>query len=274
MTAAAGDAVLTVEDLRVEIAVDRARIEPVRGVSFELRAGEIKGLVGETGSGKSMTSRAIMRLLPHGGRIVGGRVCLKGVDLASYDEKRLRAIRGAEIGLVFQNPRTALHPLLTVERQMSNVIRAHSRISKSEQQERIRESLRLAGLPDHDRVARAYPHELSGGMAQRVVIATVLLSNPAVVIADEPTTGLDLTVQRQILDLLAELRERLGLAVLLITHDLGIVAQYCSSVLVMHDGLIVESGEMRHVLQRPQAEYTRRLISASQLTGLRHEVAR
>jgi ABC-type dipeptide/oligopeptide/nickel transport system ATPase component len=261
--------VVRVDDLHVEIVSRKTKTEILCGVSLSLWAGEMHGLVGETGSGKSMTARAIMGVLPRGGRVTGGRILLKARDLVCLDEKALCEIRGSQIGMIFQDPRSALFPFLSIEKQMGNVLRAHHRsLTKLERGDRIREYLKLAGIPDTQRVARAYPHELSGGMAQRVVIAAVLISEPEIVIADEPTTGLDATIQRQILELLAEIQDRLGLSVLLITHDLAIVAQYCDSVTVMHDGMVVEQGSMRQVLLAPEAKYTRRLIAASRLQDL------
>ncbi|MEZ5098605.1 MAG: ABC transporter ATP-binding protein [Thermoleophilia bacterium] len=261
--------ILSVVDLHVEITSRRGVSQILRGVSVDLAPGAMTGLVGETGSGKSMTARAVMGLLPTGGRVTAGRVLLRGRDLLALDERAMRQVRGPEIGMVFQNPRTALYPMLSVESQMANVLDAHLELPKSALRERIRSQLALAGIPDPDRVARAYPHELSGGMAQRVVIATALLCEPTVLIADEPTTGLDATIQRQILELLAQLQRDLGLTVLMITHDLGIVAQYCQSVSVMNDGVVVEQGDKRAVLRSPADDYTRHLVAASRLEDIR-----
>ena len=183
----------------------------------------------------------------------------------------MRRLRGSVIGMVFQDARRALYPLRRVRDQMGSVLELHAPdVPKSRRLERIHELLRQVGIHDPERVAAAYPHQLSGGMAQRVMIATVLIAEPKVVIADEPTTGLDATVQRQILELLSELQSRLGVAVLMITHDLTVVAQYCHSVSVMHQGCSVETGRVRDVLARPQHAYTRRLIEASKLTSVRH----
>jgi ABC-type dipeptide/oligopeptide/nickel transport system ATPase component len=269
------ESLLQVKNLHVEIdplgSGEPAHI--LRGVSLDVRRGEMHGVVGETGSGKSMTARAIMALLPSGGRVSSGEITLEGRDLLRMSEKEMREVRGPVIGMIFQNPRSALYPLISVEAQMGNVVRAHRRLNKKETRERVRDYLRLAGITDADRVARAYPHELSGGMAQRVVIATALISEPTFVIADEPTTGLDVTIQRQILDEIAGLQQRLHLSVLMITHDLAIVAQYCDSVTVMHEGAVVERGLKRQVLVEPREPYTRRLIEASKLVNIRPEPA-
>ena len=226
------------------------------------------GLVGETGSGKSMTARAIIGLLPRYGSVTAGRIVVRGVDVTAYSDEQMRAIRGRVIGMVFQNPRAALYPLRSVAGQIGAVLAAHRSVPRAQRLARIHESLRLVGIRDAERVASAYPHQLSGGMAQRVVIATALIAEPKVLVADEPTTGLDATVQRQILELLASLQARLGLSVLMITHDLGIVAQYCHTVSVMHEGEVVEDGPMRRVVTQPAHEYTQRLIAASRLSDV------
>ncbi|MCY4104061.1 MAG: ABC transporter ATP-binding protein [bacterium] len=259
---------LVARDLSVEI-TGRDGVTPVLdGVGLELRRGRMHGLVGETGSGKSMTARSVIGLLPPGGRITAGSVQLGGRELLGLDADELRELRGASIGMVFQNPRTALYPMMTIETQMANVLKAHLDLDRRGRAARIRERLRLVGIDDVDRIARSYPHELSGGLAQRAVIATALLCDPEVLIADEPTTGLDATIQRQILELIAFLQSELSLSVLIITHDLGIIAQYCDTVSVMHDGRVVEDGDMRGVLLSPQHDYTKRLIAASDLRGL------
>jgi len=259
---------LVVRDLSVEITGRDGVTSVLDGVGLELRRGRMHGLVGETGSGKSMTARSVIGLLPPGGRVTAGSVQLGGRELLGLDANELREMRGASIGMVFQNPRTALYPMITIETQMANVLKAHLDLDRRGRAARIRERLRLVGIDDVDRIARSYPHELSGGLAQRAVIATALLCDPDVLIADEPTTGLDATIQRQILELIAFLQSELSLSVLIITHDLGIVAQYCDTVSVMHDGRVVEDGDMRQVLLSPQHDYTGRLIAASDLRGL------
>ncbi|MCY4087994.1 MAG: ABC transporter ATP-binding protein [Actinomycetia bacterium] len=261
---------LQVTDLSVDIVSRKQRTEILRGVSVELPEGTMRGLVGETGSGKTMTARAVMGLLPPGGTITSGSITLGVQELIGLDNEQLNELRGPVMSMVFQNPRTALYPMHTVERQLGSIIEAHQDLRKAARRARAREYLALAGIPDPDRVARAYPHELSGGMAQRVVIAAALINEPAILIADEPTTGLDATVQRQILELLASLQSDLSLSVLMITHDLGIVAQYCDSLSVMHEGQVVEAGEKRQVLRQPAEPYTQQLIAASELSEVGH----
>ena len=260
---------LAVTDLGVAID-DRGRdVTVLRGVSVAVRQGQMVGLVGETGSGKTMTARAVAGALPYGGRITSGSIELFGRQLIGLEEKEYRGLRGPVFSMIVQNPGAALYPMLRVGAQIGNVVKAHLGFSRRQRTAHVLECLALAGFPDPRTVARAYPHELSGGMAQRAVIATALSCRPQLVIADEPTTGLDATIQRQILDLLAELQQRLDLSVLIITHDLGIVAQYCDSVVVMRDGLIVEDGPKHRILKSPQETYTRQLIKASELDDLR-----
>lgn len=264
--AAAGSGpVVAVRDLRVRASNSRSSTELLHGVSVSVEAGQMHGLVGETGSGKSITAAAIMGLLPKGVAIDSGSITLGGRELVGVSQRELHDLRGPSFGMIFQNPRTALHPMYSVSKQMNRVLEAHLSLSKAERADRVLHYLNLVGIPDPGRIAQAYPHELSGGLAQRVVIATALLCNPTFLIADEPTTGLDATVQRQILELLARLQQDLSLSVLMITHDLSIVAQYCASVSVMYDGNVVEDGSVRQVLRAPTAPYTRNLLKASRL---------
>ncbi len=256
---------LAIEGLRVEFRNGDTRTEVLHGVSLDVAAGEIHGIVGETGSGKSTTALATLGLLPRGGVITAGSINFAGRELVGCAEADLRAVRGSEIAMILQNPRTALYPLSTVERQMLTVLQVRGRAGRRRGRERVREYLELAGVSDPERVARAYPHELSGGLAQRVVIATSLIREPALLIADEPTTGLDVTIQLQVLQLLDDLRRSLHLAVMMITHDLGIVTSFCDRVTVMRSGDIVESGTTRDVLGNPQAPYTVALMEASRL---------
>ena len=264
-TAAVTDSVITVDDLHVNASNSRGVNELLHGVSVSVRRGTMHGLVGETGSGKSITAAAIMGLLPRGVFVTGGSIRLGDRELVGLGDKELHELRGPSFGMIFQNPRTALHPMYSVGKQMNRVLQAHLDLSKSERSERVLHYLNLVGIPDATRISHAFPHELSGGLAQRVVIATSLLCDPTFLIADEPTTGLDATVQRQILELLARLQSDLGLSVLMITHDLSIVAQYCESVSVMYQGSVVEEGSVRQVLRAPTAPYTLNLLKASRL---------
>ena len=261
--------IVKVENLFVELVRKKATTPLLHDVSLSLQESSMLGLVGETGSGKTMTARAIIGLLPPGIRIKSGSVTLGDRELIAAASDAMREVRGAQIGMVFQNPRTALYPMSLVETQMNRVMQAHLDLARPERTARIHEYLNLVGIDDVRRVARSYPHELSGGMAQRVVIATSLICEPTVLIADEPTTGLDATIQRQILELIADLQAKLSLSVLMITHDLGIVAQYCDSVSVMNDGRVVEHGPKHQVLKSPAHEYSERLIAASDLRRIR-----
>lgn len=258
-------AAVTVRDLHVAAAGSRGTAELLHGVSLEVARGTMHGLVGETGSGKSITAAAVMGLMPKGVSITSGSIRLGDQELVGASARDLHALRGPSFGMVFQNPRTALHPMHTVAAQMDKVLRAHLDLDKRARAERVLHVLDLVAVPDPTRISQAYPHELSGGLAQRVVIATALLCDPTFLIADEPTTGLDATVQRQILELLARLQADLGLSVLMITHDLSIVAQYCATVSVMLTGSVVEDGEVRRVLRHPSATYTQDLLRASTL---------
>lgn len=260
------DRLLQVDDIHVDIHGRTRVTEILHGVSVELQQSTMRGLVGETGSGKSMTARAVMGLLPPGGRVESGSILLQGRELVGLSDAELHDVRGPIISMVFQNPRGALYPMLTVEAQLGNIVKAHRDLNKAARRERIRDYMELVGMTDPNRVARAYPHELSGGMAQRVVIAAALINEPTILIADEPTTGLDATIQRQILELLAELQRELNLSVLMITHDIGIVAQYCDSVSVMNEGVVVEAGSTHQVLLEPEHPYTQQLIAASELS--------
>jgi ABC-type dipeptide/oligopeptide/nickel transport system ATPase component len=262
---AADEPVVAVSELRVHAHNSRSSTELLNGVSLSVRPGQMHGLVGETGSGKSITAAAIMGLMPKGVEITGGSIQLLGRELVGLGRRDLHELRGPAFGMIFQNPRTALHPMYSVGVQMNRVLQAHLKLGKKDRTERVVHYLRLVGIPDAERIAHAYPHELSGGLAQRVVIATSLLCDPTFLIADEPTTGLDATVQRQILELLARLQAELNLSVLMITHDLSIVAQYCSTVSVMYAGNVVEDGTVRQVLRAPDAPYTRNLLKSSRL---------
>ncbi|HLI42287.1 MAG TPA: ABC transporter ATP-binding protein [Streptosporangiaceae bacterium] len=236
----------------------------VADAGFCLAAGEALGLVGESGSGKTTTLRAILRLLPPAGRITAGQVMFGGRDLTRLPERAMRAVRGGEIGVVWQDPLAALDPLMRVGEQVTEVIRAHSgRADRRAARERALQLMRQVELPDADRTFRRYPHQLSGGQRQRVVIASAIAAGPRLLLADEPTTALDVTIQDQILGLLARLRAELGLALLLVTHDLAVVAQACDRVAVIYAGRIVETGPAAAVFAAPRHHYTDGLLRAA-----------
>jgi peptide/nickel transport system ATP-binding protein len=237
------------------------------GLDLDVGRGEILGLVGESGSGKSVTAYSILGLVRPPGRIVGGEVLLDGRDLVQLRERQLREVRGSEISMIFQDPRGFLDPVCRVGSVLREIYRTHEGGSRREARERALELLRAVGLPAPERVYRAYPHELSGGMAQRAMIALALACSPKLLIADEPTTALDVTIQIQIIRLLAELRERLGLTILLITHNLSVVAEVCDRVAVMYAGEIVETGPALEIFERPRHPYTVGLLGARPRIG-------
>jgi ABC-type dipeptide/oligopeptide/nickel transport system ATPase component len=234
----------------------------VDDISFQIAAGETLGLVGESGSGKSVTAFAVLRLLQPPGRVTSGRILFEGRDLLGLPETEMRRIRGARIALIFQEPMTALNPVMRVGDQIAESLTVHGLASGREARRRAVALLESVHIPDAARRVRDYPHQLSGGMRQRVMIAAALACSPALLIADEPTTALDVTIQAQVLDLLRELRARYNLALLLITHDFGVVAEMADRVAVMHVGRIVEEAPVRHILRSPGHDYTRRLLAA------------
>ncbi|MFF3669682.1 ABC transporter ATP-binding protein [Microtetraspora malaysiensis] len=254
---AAGDGVLAIEGLTVAIGGK----EILRGVDLMLEPGRVHGLAGESGSGKTMTGLAVLGLLPHGAR-VSGRIALAGRDLLSLPPKQLNAVRGAEVAMVFQDPATSLHPMLTVGRQLTEHMRHHLRLSRGEARERAIDLMRKVRIPGPEEAISRYPHQFSGGMRQRIAIAVALACAPKVLIADEPTTALDVTVQAGILRLLRGLCDDLGLAVLLVTHDLGVMSAVADEVSVMKDGLMVETGPRGQVLVEPRHAYTRALLES------------
>ena len=252
---------VVVQDLSVHFGPIANPVRAVDGVNFKIFSGEIVALVGESGSGKSISALSLAKLIPEpAARMVGGQIIFQGLDTLLLKSSELRKLRGARIAYIFQEPATSLNPVYTVGWQIGEAIRLHRKgVKITEEVERL---LTDVGLPDPARTAKAYPHELSGGMQQRVMIAMALACNPDLLVADEPTTALDVTVQKQILDLLVELRDRRGLSILLITHNLGIVANIADRVYVMNSGKIVESGATRTVLSTPQHDYTKKLLKA------------
>ncbi|CAB3733754.1 Oligopeptide transport ATP-binding protein OppD [Achromobacter deleyi] len=253
--------VLQVDGLSLEFRTRGRTAEVLSGVSFDLRPGETLCLVGESGCGKSMTALAIMRLIPPLARIGAGHVRLRGADLASYGDEAMRRVRGNDISMIFQEPMTALNPVYTVGDQIAEPLRQHQGLGKTEARERAIGMLRSVGIPLPERRVDDYPHQLSGGMRQRVMIAIALACDPEVLIADEPTTALDVTVQAQIFDLLREQQARRGTAVLMITHDMGAVSEMADRVAVMYGGRVVEQGDVGQILAQPRHPYTQGLIA-------------
>ncbi|MFB9712786.1 ABC transporter ATP-binding protein [Arthrobacter methylotrophus] len=253
---------LHVRDLVTEFHSREGVKRALHGISFDVGANEIVGVVGESGSGKSTVVRSVVKLLMPPGRVMEGTAEFNGQDLIRMPERQIRPIRGKEIGFVAQNPFSALNPVVRIEKQFSNIAKAHGLKADAASRGRALELLASSGVNDPDRVMRGYAHELSGGMAQRVVIAMALYLNPRLVIADEPTTALDLTVQRQVLDTLTRLTKGSDRSMLIVTHDLGVVANYCDRVLVMYRGRIVEQGPVAEVFVRPQDPYTVSLLNS------------
>lgn len=248
---------LQIENLRVHFQTYGGEVQAVRGVSFHVDKGETVAIVGESGCGKSVTAQAIMGLIPTPpGRIVEGSVLFEGQNLTKMMKKELLSIRGSEMGMVFQDPMTALNPTMRVGAQIVEGYIRTNRVSKEEARKKALEMLRLVGIPDPEKRMHQYPHEFSGGMRQRVVIAIALANNPKLIIADEPTTALDVTIQAQILDLLKELQDKQGLSIMLITHDLGVVAEIAHRAIVMYAGMVVETGKVEDIFATPKHPYT------------------
>jgi oligopeptide/dipeptide ABC transporter ATP-binding protein len=252
---------LDVQDVRVEFPTLRGTIHALQGVTFQLRRRETLGLAGETGCGKSVTALAILRLISHPGRISGGRILFEGRDLLAASEVEMRRLRGSQISMILQEPKMSLNPAIRAGDQVAETLLVHdTTLSRRTARDRAVQMLATLGIPDPRRVARRYPHELSGGMAQRVMIAMMLVTRPKLLIADEPTSALDVTIQAQILELMKTLKREINTAVLLITHDLGVMAETCDRVAVMYAGSVVEHGSVRTLLKRPQHPYTQGLL--------------
>ena len=255
--------VLQVKNLHVSFTTYGGEVKAVRGVSFDLHKGETLAIVGESGCGKSVTSQSIMRLIPEPpGRITQGSVLFKGKDLTKVSEPEMRKIRGADISMIFQDPMTALNPTLTVGDQIMEGIIQHKKVSKAEAKKQAVDMLNLVGIPSPTERLKQYPHQFSGGMRQRIVIAMALVCQPEVLIADEPTTALDVTIQAQILNLFKDIQKKTGVSIIIITHDLGVVAQVADRVAVMYAGKIVESGNRREIFYRGEHPYTKGLLNS------------
>ncbi|MFS0689292.1 ABC transporter ATP-binding protein [Sporosarcina sp. 179-K 8C2 HS] len=253
---------LEVRDLRTSFYTDDGEVKAVDGVSFTLPQGKTLGIVGESGSGKSITALSILKLLANNGKIIGGEVNFKGKNLLSYTDKQMRDLRGNAISMIFQEPMTSLNPVFTVGQQIGESLMKHQDLSKKAAHLKSVELLKLVGIPSPDKRVKQYPYELSGGMRQRVMIAMALACNPEILIADEPTTALDVTIQAQILRLIRDLQKRLGMSVIMITHDLGVVAETCEYVAVMYAGQVVEYSDVVTLFQKPKHPYTIGLMNS------------
>ena len=253
---------LSVRDLKTSFFTHVGEVKAVRGISFDVNEGEVLGIVGESGSGKSVTSLSIMGLLQYPGRVVDGEILLNGEDILTYSKDQMRKVRGKEIAMIFQDPMTSLNPVYTIGNQVMEMILEHEKMTKREARERAIEMLKLVGIPAAEKRIDSYPHEFSGGMRQRVMIALALSCNPKLLIADEPTTALDVTIQAQILSLIKSLNKQFGMTTMLITHDLGVVATVCDKVAVMYGGLIMEYGTVDEIFYHPRHPYTMGLLGS------------
>lgn len=260
--------ILEVKNLKTYFYTDAGVVKAVDGVDFKIGHGEVLGLVGESGCGKSVTSFSILRLVGSPGRIVSGEILFEGHDLIKLSESEMTQIRGNRISMIFQQPQTSLNPVYKVGDQIAEVLQSHRQIKKGQDWVRAVELLKIVGIPDPDKKAHAYPHQMSGGQAQRVMIAMALALNPDLLIADEPTTALDVTIQAQILDLIRALRTELGTSVILITHDLGVIAEMADNVAVMYAGRIVEQADVRTLFAKPLHPYTQGLIASIPILGV------
>lgn len=253
---------LEIKDEKLSFFTPAGEVKALNGVSFSMNEGEVLGIVGESGSGKSVTAYSIMGLTAYPGKLIGGTIYFNGHQIEKMSEKEMRKIRGNEVSIIFQDPMTSLNPVYTIGNQITEVIRLHTGKSKKEAYDRAKEQLELVGINEPTKRLKQYPHELSGGMRQRVMIAIALACEPKLLIADEPTTALDVTIQAQILELMQELRQKLGMSIIMITHDLGVVASMCERIAVMYAGHIVEYGTADEIFYEPKHEYTKGLINS------------
>jgi oligopeptide transport system ATP-binding protein len=252
--------VLEVKDLHTSFFTDAGEVKAVNGISFNLEPGKTLGIVGESGSGKSVTAYSIMQILAQTGRITSGEVVFKGEDITKYSEKEMQKFRGSKCSIIFQDPMTSLNPVFTVGYQLEEAIMLHTNKNRAQAKERAIELLKLVGVNDPEKRLKQYPHEHSGGMRQRDMIAMALACEPDILIADEPTTALDVTIQAQILELMQELQKKLGMAIIMVTHDLGVIASMCDEILVMYGGRVCERGTADDIFYSPAHEYTKGLL--------------
>ena len=251
---------LQVKDLHTSFFTDSGEVKAVNGVSFNLEAGKTLGIVGESGSGKSVTAYSIMQILADTGKIVSGEVLYKGEDITKWNKKQMQGFRGKKCSIIFQDPMTSLNPVFTIGNQLMEAILLHTDRNKEQARERAIEMLTLVGVNEPEKRLKQYPHELSGGMRQRVMIAMALACEPDILIADEPTTALDVTIQAQILELMQELQKKMGMAIIMVTHDLGVIADMCDEIIVMYGGRVCERGTADAIFYDPRHEYTKGLL--------------
>ncbi|MFP7492579.1 ABC transporter ATP-binding protein [Terribacillus saccharophilus] len=265
--------ILEIQDLHVHFSTYGGTVQAVRGVNLYLNKGETLAIVGESGSGKSVTSNSIMQLIPSpAGKIVQGKIQFRGKDLVKISKKEMRSIRGVDISMIFQDPMTALNPTLTVGDQLTEGLKQHTSVSTSEAKVKALEMLRLVGIPNPESRLKQYPHQFSGGMRQRIVIAMALICEPDLLIADEPTTALDVTIQAQIMELFKEIQEQTGVSIILVTHDLGVVARVADRVAVMYGGKIVETGSKEEIFYHPQHPYTLGLLQSVPRLDMKEDI--
>ena len=251
---------LQVKNLCTSCTVDAGEVRAVNGISFNLDKGKVLGIVGESGSGKSVTAYSIMRILVEPGKIVGGEILFNGEDIVKYSKKQMREFRGKRVSIIFQDPMTSLNPTFTIGNQLREAILLHTDRNRAEANARALEMLQLVGVNEPEKRLKQYPHELSGGMRQRVMIAMALACEPDILIADEPTTALDVTIQAQILELMKDLQKKMGMAIIMITHDLGVIADMCDEIIVMYAGRVCERGTVDEIFYNPRHEYTKGLL--------------
>ncbi len=254
--------ILEIKNLKTSFFTHVGEVQAVRGVDFSLKKGDVLGIVGESGSGKSVTALSIMKLIDYPGKIKSGKIIFNNKDISSFSNKQMSNIRGNEIAMIFQDPMTSLNPVISIKNQMVEVIRRHQKLSRKRAVESAIKMLSMVGIPDAEKRINSYPHEFSGGMRQRAMIATALLCNPKLLIADEPTTALDVTIQAQILDIMKRLANELDTSIILITHDLGVIAEICTDIIVMYGGMIMEKGTADDIFYNPQHPYTQGLLKS------------
>lgn len=264
---------LSVKDLHTSFTTDHGEVQAVNGVSFNLDAGKVLGIVGESGSGKSVTAYSIMQILADNGRITSGEILYKGEDISRWGESRMQDFRGKCCSIIFQDPMTSLNPVFTIGSQIAEAVLLHTKSSKHEAMAKALEMLKLVGINEPEKRLKQYPYELSGGMRQRVMIAMALACEPDILIADEPTTALDVTIQAQILELMQSLQKKLGMAIIMVTHDLGVIAEMCDEIVVMYGGRFCERGTADEIFYNPRHEYTRGLLrSIPNITNMKERL--